>query len=52
MVMQLCHGVVVAVKKQNRVHIEWSDICIREGDLNDSEETLMKSKYKHIEGGW
>ena len=52
-IIQWCHGIVVAVKKQNTVHTEWSDNFLREGNSNVTEETRMKSKYnKHTEGGW
>jgi hypothetical protein len=48
-----CQGTVVAVKKNNKVHIKWHDSTLREGDIAITEETLLKSKYnKHVLAGW
>ena len=48
-----CRGTVVAVKKNNKVHIKWHDSTLREGDIAITDETLLKSKYnKHVLGGW
>ncbi len=48
-----CQGIVVAVQKGKKVHIEWDKTCLREGDMQITKETLMKSKYnEHVEGGW
>ena len=50
--LQWCQGLVVAVKTNNRVHIQWNESCLREGDLTITEEMLLKSKYnKHVEQG-
>jgi hypothetical protein len=32
-VPQWCQDLVVAVKTKNRVHIQWTDNCLHEGDL-------------------
>lgn len=51
--LQWCQGLVVAVKTNNRVHIQWNESCLRVGDLAITEEKLLKSKYnKHVEQGW
>ena len=48
-----CQGMVVGVKKDNKVHIKWDGSTLREGDIAITEETLLKSKYnKHVLGGW
>ena len=50
---QWCQGIVVAIKTRNRVHIQWRESTLREGDLSITEEVLMKSKWnKHVLGGW
>ncbi len=38
-----CQGIVVAVKTRNRVHIQWSESTLHEGDISITEEVLMKS---------
>lgn len=51
--LQWCQGLVIAVKTNNRVHIQWNESCLREGDRTITEEKLLKSKYnKHVEQGW
>lgn len=48
-----CQGTVVAVKRDNKVHIKWDGSTLREGDIEITEEKLLKSKYnKHVLGGW
>ncbi len=48
-----CQGVVVAVLPRNKVHIEWEQSTLREGDESITEEVLLKTKYnKHVIGGW
>ena len=48
-----CQGIVVAVKQNNKVHIQWDGSTLREGDIAITEETLLKSKYnKHVMGAW
>ena len=48
-----CQGTVVAVKRDNKVHIQWDGSTLREGDIEITEEKLLKSKYnKHVLGGW
>ena len=48
-----CQGIVVAVRTNNRIHIEWDASTLRDGDIPITEETLLKSKYnKHVVGGW
>ena len=37
-VPESCQGKVVAVKKGNKVHIEWEAKCLREGNPSISEE--------------
>ena len=50
---QWCQGLVVAVKSQNRVHVQWCESTLREGDIPITEEVLMKSKWnRHVLGGW
>ena len=50
---QWCQGVVVAIKRNNKIHISWRESTLREGDVQITEETLMKSKWnKHVPGGW
>ena len=52
-VPQWCQGVVVAVKKQDKVHIEWDDACIHNGDQKITEERLLKTKWnKQVKGAW
>lgn len=52
-VPQWCQGVVVAVKKQDKVHIEWDDACFHIGDQKITEERLLKTKWnKQVEGAW
>jgi hypothetical protein len=52
-VLQWCQGTVVAIKTRDRIHIKWSEDCLRDGDMPITEEVLKKSKYnKHVEGGW
>ena len=52
-VLQWCKGVVVAVGKNSKVHIEWDEECLREGDPNETRERLLKSKWnKYVEEGW
>ena len=52
-VSQWCQGLVVAVKTRGKVHIQWNEDCLRQGDQPITEEVLMKSKFnKHVEGGW
>jgi len=48
-----CQSVVVAVLPRNKVHIEWEQSTLREGDELITEEVLLKTKYnKHVIGGW
>jgi hypothetical protein len=48
-----CQGVVVAVLPRNKVHIEWEQSTLREGDESITEKVLLKTKYnKHVIGGW
>jgi hypothetical protein len=48
-----CQGIVVAVRTNSRIHIEWDASTLRDGDIPITEETLLKSKYnKHVVGGW
>jgi len=52
-VMQWCQGVVVGIKKGDKVHIEWNKECLRDGELAVTEEKLLKSKWnKHVEKAW
>ncbi len=44
-VSQLCQGLVVAVKTRGRVHIQWNDHCLCQGDVPITEEAPMKSKF-------
>ena len=51
--LQWCQGLVVAVKNGNKLHVEWDDSCLRDGDPNITEEKFMVSKWnKHTEGAW
>ena len=39
------------MKKQDKVHIECDDACLREGDPKITEERFLKSKWnKQVEG--
>ena len=50
---QWCQGVVVAVKRGDKVQVCWSAETLFEGDDGITEEHLMKSKWnKHLPGGW
>ena len=50
---QWCRGTIVAVKKNNKVHIKWDDECVRDGDPGVTGEILLKTKWnKHVERGW
>ena len=52
-VLQWCQGDVVGVKKNNKVHIQWTSHVLRGGDPEVTEEQLMVSKWnKHVEGSW
>ena len=52
-VNQWCRGEVVAVKKNNKVHVQWDKSCLREGDPEITEETFLKSKWnKHSVRAW
>lgn len=52
-VPQWCQGIVVAVRKNDKVHIKWNKNCLREGEHPVSQERLLKSKWnKHVEKGW
>ncbi len=52
-VHQWCQGEVVAVKKGNRVHVEWKKKYLRRGDKPVTEERFLVSKWnKHVEEGW
>ena len=52
-VPQWCRGVVLAVKKQNKVRIKWDADCLRDGDPPVTDERFLKSKWnKHVEEGW
>jgi hypothetical protein len=52
-VQQWCQGVVVAVKKNSKVHIEWDKSCVRDGDPKITQERLLKTKWnKHVEEAW
>ena len=53
LVPQWCQGKIVAVKKKNKVHIEWNEVCLRPGHPRITEERLLKSKWnKHVVEGW
>ncbi len=43
-VPQWCQGMVVAVRKNNRVYIEWDKACHREGDPKITQEQFLKTK--------
>ena len=48
-----CHGLVVAVKTNSRVHIRWDDEYVRRGEPNITEERLLVKKWNRaVEGGW
>ena len=48
---QWCKGAVVAIKKGNKVHIQWEEDTLHEGYPKISQETLAKSRYnKHVAG--
>ena len=48
-----CQGLVVAIKIRGRMHIQWNEDCLCQGDISISEEVLMMSKFnKHVERGW
>lgn len=48
-----CAGVVVAVKKNSKVHIQWEEKYLREGDPAVTQERLLSSKWnKHVIEGW
>ena len=50
---QWCQGEVVGVMKNNKVLIEWSNDCLREGDPKVTKEKLLVSLWnKHKEGAW
>ena len=50
---QWCQGIVAVVKTRNRVHIQWSESTLHEGDISITEEVLMKSKWnKPALVGW
>ena len=48
-----CKGVVVAVKKNSRVHIQWGASCVWDGGPKITQEKLLKTKWnKHVEEAW
>ena len=50
---QWCQGEVAEVMKNNKVLIEWSNDCLREGDPKVTKEKLLVSLWnKHKEGAW
>ena len=50
-VNQWCKGTVVAIKKGNKVKIQWEEDTLHEGYPKISQETLAKSRYnKHVAG--
>mmetsp|Transcript_26186 Transcript_26186/g.44648 ORF Transcript_26186/g.44648 Transcript_26186/m.44648 type:complete len:365 (-) Transcript_26186:8-1102(-) len=52
-VRQWYQGKVVAVKKRSKVRIKWNSECLRDGDLEITEERFLISKFnKHVEEGW
>ena len=47
----MCKGTFVAIKKGNKVHIQWEEDNLHEGHPKISQETLAKSRYnKHVAG--
>eukprot|EP00957_Ditylum_brightwellii_P121941 9299669-Ditylum_brightwellii.AAC.1 len=53
MVPMQCKGVVVTVKNNTRVHVEWEYLYLREGDPKVTEEKFLKTKWnKHVDEGW
>ena len=52
-VPQWCQGIVVAVEKNNRVHIKWDKKCLCEGDLMVTQEKFLKTKWnKQVNEAW
>ena len=52
-VPQWYQGIVVAVKKNNRVHIKWDKKCLREGDPMVTQEKFLKTKWnKQVNEAW
>jgi len=52
-VPQWCQGEVVAVKNNNKVHIQWDESCLRKGDPKVTQERFLKSKWnKHVNEAW
>ena len=50
---QWCQGEVVAVKKGNKVCIEWNAKCLCDGDPSITEEKLLITKCnKHVKKRW
>ena len=53
MVQRWCQEVVIAIKTNNRVHVEWNNNCVRKGEPEVTEEKFLKSKWnKHVERSW
>lgn len=52
-VPQWCQGVIIGVKKNNKVRIQWEKQSLRDGDAPISDQKFLKSKYnKHVEEAW
>ena len=52
-VQQWCQGTVVTVKKNNRVHIEWDELCLCDGDSKITQEKFLKMKWnKQVNEAW
>ena len=48
-----CRGVVVAVMKNSKVHIEWEEKFLRDGDPPVTKERLLTTKWnKNVNEGW
>ena len=48
-----CKGLVVAVLKSNKVHVQWDTDYLHPGESKISKEKLLKTKWnKHTEKCW
>lgn len=48
-----CKGLVVAVLKGDKVHVEWDEDYLRPGDSKITKEKLLLTKWnKHTHQGW
>ena len=48
-----CKGLVVAVLKGDKVHVQWDADYLRPGESKISKEKLLLTKWnKHTEKGW